>query len=262
MFSIEGEHLCSVSYKKAIWYVDRGKAEIIELEGEEPKLQLNFKTKGRGHVGDPFHLGKKINQCVVCGEDSSVVRHNIVPSFFKKYFPLEIKEHSSHDIILLCQKCHRQRSMSATNLRNNILRRHGLPERTRFVTFDKEIQKIVKMAKCLLVSGDVIPPERYTLYETLLKEHLRIEETLTTADIEHASNLIYKYKKEEISPGKTVVNCLETIQDYQMFVEKWRKHFVNTMNPRYLHRGWRVDYPIVRFDEMEKKLNEIVLKIN
>jgi hypothetical protein len=46
------------------------------------------------------------------------------------------------------------------------------------------------------------------------------------------------YKVESSSPAKTIVSNVENILD---FIITWRKHFVNTMKPKYLSPKWIAD---------------------
>ena len=41
-------------------------------------------------------------RCVGCGDRDHLVRFSIVPHVFRALLPLRFKEHSSHDIVLLC----------------------------------------------------------------------------------------------------------------------------------------------------------------
>jgi hypothetical protein len=37
---------------------------------------------------------------------------------------------------------------------------------------------------------------------------------------------------------------IEHVSDLQGFVERWRKHFIDTMNPQHMPKGWRIDREI------------------
>jgi len=44
------------------------------------------------------------NQCVVCGEKDNYVKYNVVPHFYRTFFPAKLKTHWSHDCLLLCHR--------------------------------------------------------------------------------------------------------------------------------------------------------------
>ena len=41
----------------------------------------------------------------MCGRHGDYLRHNVVPHCYRSHFPLEMKTHLSHDVVLLCQAC-------------------------------------------------------------------------------------------------------------------------------------------------------------
>jgi hypothetical protein len=40
------------------------------------------------------------------------VQHHVIPLVYRAHFPMKLKSHSSHDIVLLCGSCH-QRTCTA-----------------------------------------------------------------------------------------------------------------------------------------------------
>eukprot|EP01126_Amoeba_proteus_P005935 TRINITY_DN1204_c0_g1_i1.p1 TRINITY_DN1204_c0_g1~~TRINITY_DN1204_c0_g1_i1.p1 ORF type:complete len:481 (-),score=83.98 TRINITY_DN1204_c0_g1_i1:350-1792(-) len=115
----DGEVICSINNKKARWYLERDLAIFIE-EKPHPILRLKNAPKGRGHSGDEYYLSEKQNNCVVCGLEENFSRFSIVPHSYRKLFPLNLKSHSSHDIVLLCQKCHSKASSANEALKNTL----------------------------------------------------------------------------------------------------------------------------------------------
>lgn len=84
----DGELLCTIDRKKAMWYVNKGLGEIVK---EEPfTVRLNFEPAGRavGQTGKYYQTAKD-NQCVVCGATDKYNRKNVVPREYRKYFPCE-----------------------------------------------------------------------------------------------------------------------------------------------------------------------------
>lgn len=138
--------LCTCAKKKAEWYVERGLGKVIT---EEPyTVRLLFEPSGRA-VGDvgKYYQTPKINQCVVCGENNSYIRKNIIPREYRRYFPCKwtkytyprcfskfamdffliallpsvvMKDHTSHDILLLCPRCHQLSNMADLGVRSRL----------------------------------------------------------------------------------------------------------------------------------------------
>lgn len=101
----DGETLCTCDRKKADWYVMK---ELGNVVCEDPfTVRLTFEPSGRalGNVGAYYTKVKK-NECVVCGAEDKFIRKNVVPREYRKYFPLVMKSHQSHDVLLLCPACH------------------------------------------------------------------------------------------------------------------------------------------------------------
>jgi hypothetical protein len=46
------------------------------------------------------------------------------------------------------------------------------------------------------------------------------------------------------APGKVVVDNLKTKQDIQDFIVFWRKHFIDTMNPKFMIDFWDINRSI------------------
>ena len=72
-------------------------------------VRLNFEPAGRssGRAGG-YYCNPKSNICVVCGTDESSLRKYIVPHEYRKFFPDVMRDHQSHDVLLMCLNCHQQ----------------------------------------------------------------------------------------------------------------------------------------------------------
>jgi hypothetical protein len=44
--------------------------------------------------------------------------------------------------------------------------------------------------------------------------------------------------------GYHLVNKLNTPEKMEEFVKMWRKHFIDTMQPKYMPDGWSIDFRI------------------
>ena len=71
-------------------------------------IKFHFSTIGQ--AGD-YYLVAKSNICVVCGSDKDCLRKYIVPHEYRKLFPEVMRDHQSHDVLLMCLKCHRKSNL-------------------------------------------------------------------------------------------------------------------------------------------------------
>ena len=90
-------------------------------------VQLNFEPSGRPGVEDNYYLNFKNNICVVCGSDQSYMRKNIVPHDYRRYFPQVMKDHHSHDVLLLCPDCHCFSNHYDDRLRKELATKYDAP---------------------------------------------------------------------------------------------------------------------------------------
>ena len=77
------------------------------MPGEKDAVQLLFKHRSADQQsGESFYLESKANTCVACGEDRNFLKYHVIPKCYRQNFPLNLKSHRSHDIVLLCVRCH------------------------------------------------------------------------------------------------------------------------------------------------------------
>lgn len=83
----DGTTLCTLSRKKADWYVTRGLGEVVSEDGAEAfVVRLKFAPKGSGHADDRYYIAQKENRCVICGGEDKFVRHHVVPFCYRSEF--------------------------------------------------------------------------------------------------------------------------------------------------------------------------------
>ena len=106
----DGQQLCVTDIKKAKWYVTKGLGEYVDEN--ETCVRLKFEPAGRpeGPAGD-YYLTDKCNRCVVCGKMESYLRKYIVPHEYRKFFPEVMRDHQSHDVLLMCVHCHQKSNL-------------------------------------------------------------------------------------------------------------------------------------------------------
>ncbi|CAL4182676.1 unnamed protein product, partial [Meganyctiphanes norvegica] len=249
--------LCTVDPKKARWYVEK---DLGTLVSEEPLVvKLNFEPAGRPQTekGDgQFYLQERHNKCVVCGKDDSYIRKNIVPVEYRKYFPDILKAHQSHDVVLLCLKCHRKSSMQDNFLRNCLAEEFDAPIGTKSDLthiVDQNLKRIRNAGGTLLKSGSKLPSEKVAELEQLLKDYYQCD-TVTSDLIQKASNLEIKIPNENYEPhGLKVYKAYEKI-GITKFERRWREYFLSSMNPNFMPEHWSINHNEYK---MELKINRL-----
>eukprot|EP01125_Pyxidicula_operculata_P015835 TRINITY_DN5395_c0_g1_i1.p1 TRINITY_DN5395_c0_g1~~TRINITY_DN5395_c0_g1_i1.p1 ORF type:complete len:387 (+),score=75.44 TRINITY_DN5395_c0_g1_i1:145-1161(+) len=244
MLAPDGEQLCSISKKKADWYLHRNLADLVQ-ESPNIIIKLKHEPKGRGHSGSEYYLSPKQNECVSCGLQENYVRFSIVPHAYRKLMPEHVKGHSSHDIVLLCQKCHHTASVLSEPLRKILQKevRIAHDKQPQF-KIDEELRKVKYAGGTLKTHYDKLPENRRKELEELLKSYFK-KESLTPEDLDTASDIEFRVKIDGDSVEQSVVNQLKTDDDYESFVRRWRKHFVDSMKPKFLPKGWDIDNPVI-----------------
>ncbi|XP_040917287.1 exonuclease 3'-5' domain-containing protein 2 isoform X4 [Toxotes jaculatrix] len=262
----DGQPLCTCDKKKAKWYLDKG---IGVLQSEDPfVVRLLFEPSGRPDSQQDYYLTAKENLCVVCGKADSYIRKNIVPHEYRRHFPTEMKDHNSHDILLLCTSCH-----AASNVHDSFLKQHlaeefaapqGCEEGVRLLE-DSDRRRVRSAARALLTAGDGLPEQRREELEALIKSFLNTNERqeLTNEVLQQAAGLETRIFNEAYVPhGLKVVRAhaekgLRGLMDLE---RRWRQHFLTTMQPRHLPPLWSVDHNHSKF--LRKYGEDLPIKLN
>lgn len=249
----DGQPLCTCDKKKAKWYLDK---EIGVLESEDPfVVRLLFEPSGRPESQHDYYLTAKENLCVVCGKADSYIRKNIVPHEYRRHFPTEMKDHNSHDILLLCTSCH-----AASNVHDGFLKQQlaeefsapqGCEEGLRLVE-DSDRRRVRSAARALLSANDGLPEPRRLELQELIKSYLSMnkEQPLLHDTLTQAASLETRIFNEAYVPhGLKVVRLhaergLKGLMDLE---RRWRQHFLNSMKPRHLPSLWSVDHNHSKF---------------
>lgn len=241
--------LCRTSRKKIQWYLDRGLADVITSN----VIRLKFEPNGRRNATDLYYLADKENRCVVCGSIENLNLHHIVPRCYRKYFPPELKDHSSHDVVATCEDCHKRYETHALQFKIEIGEKYGCPIGA--TTVDRSLLRVCKSAHALLKHQGTIPePKRQMLLDVVVNylgktpDHLELKQ-LTKINAQCQVN----------DHGKVIVS----IVNIQEFTEQWRNHFMAVMQPRFLPCGWdpkRNDGNSVSLSNVETRLINRILK--
>ncbi len=237
-----GLHIFNASMKKCRWYLRKELADVIN---KEPfTIRLTFVPKGGGRKFDPFYLQKRENICVCCGSIQSITRHHIVPIMYRKWFDDEIKDHSSHDILPVCYSCHEKYETFADAFKAELLKEVGIDTGKPYaMVLDTALKKVCLYATALLKHREAIPADRYNNMMGVIREHYGKQE-ITDDDLVNASKVEYNTRRIDYVPeGKLVVDA---IGDIEVFIRRWRNHFLTFTEAKYMPKYWDVNRPIDR----------------
>jgi len=232
--NLAGDVIFFCSTKRAKWYLNSLLATVIT---ESPlEIQLNFETKGDGNVGDKFYLQHRKNLCVVCGAVEELTRHHVIPYAFRKFLPGNIKNHSYHDILLLCVTCHESYEQHAYDLKIKLGEEYDAPvdgvithgDNNKEAHIDRH--KARGYARTLLKYADKIPAERRDILIAHIKKTMGAE-----ADLKFVAEM--PLEMDVKVQGEIIVSKLVNIDE---FLHRWRQHFIDTMKPRYMPEYWSV----------------------
>jgi hypothetical protein len=241
-----GEILCGISKKKADWYLERNIAELIETESQI-YIRLFKEPKGRGHAGDEYYTSKKENKCVVCGKDNHVCRFSIVPQAYRRLMPMNIKSHSSHDIVLLCQFCLRNATMAYDRFKHTLSKEMRVMYQAPQIEIDVELQLVAKAALSLSKYAQYYNDEKKAPLIKKIKKHFNLseEEELSQELIDQAAAIEYRKKLNNETHEEAVVKTLTTELEQQNFVIRWRTVFMTSMQPKFMPTGWKIEHKVI-----------------
>lgn len=121
-------------------------------------------------------------------------RKNIVPHEYRRHFPAEMKDHNSHDILLLCTSCH-----AASNIHDGVLKQQLSEE---FVApqacgdgvrqlEDPERRRVRSAARALLAASNCLPKQRHDSLQAIVRTFLELngEQELSSEELQLAAGL-------------------------------------------------------------------------
>jgi hypothetical protein len=251
MMDPQGQVLSTISYKKAVWYVDR--KHLAKWTGAST-IQLLIQPRGRSN--DAYNTTPKQNICVVCGSSGHVMRHYIVPYAYRSLLPQKYKSHQSHDICILCPTCHLYAEQVYQERMNRLEESLRTDPSTAAVTItDHHLQRVKSVALALSRQIDRLPPDRVREYQSLVRQQLQIhqDQALTQQELQQALQLECRLPNPNYASGATLV--VESLVKHQQspeeahgriadFVRDWRHFFVESLQPRHLPAGWSINSPV------------------
>jgi cation-transporting P-type ATPase D len=283
MLAPDNQVLCLCDSKKMNWYLQKDIAELISEE--PPTFRLKFEPNRRGAkntngTNSEFYLTVRKNCCVVCGAENDYMRFHVIPVLYRQYLPNSLKSHRSHDVVLLCLRCHVTASRLYDLEKKNISEKYNIPmnQLSDSQKDMKDFKKHTNYVKSLYTNYDEMPePKKQEIKEILfayLDENMDnqlvmpyVEEVFVKNNIqvpldpkEINKDMLFHMKsykakvyvtgdKKNIC-GKLVIN---QIDDHLEFIKGWRKFFVEALKPGFLPNEWDVEHEIERdFGEFSK----------
>ena len=259
-----GKHMFTCGEKKAIWYLDRDLADEIGNK----MIQLTFVPKGNGFEDNEI-FGRSIRRvrCVVTGVKESLQRHHIVPYCYRTYFPEEYKSKNHHDVVLMNYEIHSDYEQKANEYKDVIahmfdvktiselnseytakLREIGKPNSIILNALHSLFKSYGKLSnEGLLEKLEYISDNTGIPFGTLVKyNYIQFYKLYLMLKDAHANEL-HEFKETSrilYDHGYHVAQKLDTEEKINDFVKLWRNHFITTMQPKYMPKGWSVDFRI------------------
>lgn len=234
MHSPTGEFMCYCNKKKAYWYINKKLASWID----DKKFRLIFEPNGKGKADNPYYTQNIKNCCVVCGSEKELNKHHVVPYVFRSRLPLEYKESNHHDILATCIDCHEMYEEKANLLKKNIADELNVSMENGMSLEQVKNKKILSAQRLLerVSKGEIkgVPEDKIII----LKE--KAAQPLFEEIAEHGAAWADEIMKIILSKNELFI-----------FAKKWRQHFVDTMNPKYLPKYWSIDSPLEKADKIK-----------
>ncbi|XP_069773250.1 exonuclease 3'-5' domain-containing protein 2 isoform X4 [Narcine bancroftii] len=173
-------------------------------------------------------------------------RKNIVPHEYRKHFPIQMKDHNSHDVLLLCTACH-----AASNCYDNILKQQlakefsapiGCEESVRI--WEDPVRRQVRSGARALLHADSLPDTRREELQDILRAFFNVE-TLTEELVEEGTELETRiFNENHVPHGLKVTQACAVggLRALMSLEKRWRQHFLDYMQPQHLPPLWSVDH--------------------
>ncbi|XP_068948260.1 exonuclease 3'-5' domain-containing protein 2-like isoform X3 [Petaurus breviceps papuanus] len=220
-------------------------AESIGETGS-PKKARNRKSRAGGlSLGSQRGRDPRKQKQKPLGKGCSA-RKNVVPREYRRHFPIQMKDHNSHDVLLLCTSCHAISNYYDNNLRQQLAEECGAPigseEGLRFL--EDPFRRQVRSGARALLNAKNLPAYRKEELLQGIKEFFKTE-IVTDLILKEAASLETRIANESyVSHALKVVQChakggLSSLMQLEC---RWRQHFLDSMKPRHLPQQWSVNH--------------------
>jgi hypothetical protein len=239
--SPSGTPVCRCKRERLEWYVSRGLAVYIDKD----TIRLHKEPSGTSCVKEATEV--KVNICVVCGDTKKLSIHHTIPYCFRNALPVEWRAGPAlwHDTVALCDMCHRLYEKHGNQLKAKLAEKFNVSLHGYGTTIDGYRTKIRAYARLILGINTGKkkkrkyfnpPPDKKLQLLNHITEHIGHEPT--EEELMEITKWSAVIKSEDFIPyGKYVVDRI----DHAELVLMWRKHFLDTMKPRFMPPYWKPD---------------------
>lgn len=206
------------------------KNDLIE-KIEENKYRLKFTPNGLGYAKNLDCLIPRENRCVVSGDKDlrKLSRHHIVPTFFRKHFPIEFKS-SFQTIVLLRRDIHSRYTIEEQKFYDVLAEKFDVPK---YHTFHYNPSKRDnKAASTLFLYGNTMPTNVRANLELEFIQKTGLEPT--KENLATIVNMIVDDRKIKTVDNDFGMAIASKITDFHEFEMLWLNHFIEHAKPQYL----------------------------
>lgn len=244
MLSPNGSEMAYVNRRRMDFYLQN---QLAVLVSDDPAVfKLNFAPRGEGSTKRSSGLMYMKNRCCVCGITENLTRHHVVPRCYRKYFPLNMKDNLSYEVLPVCVPCHAKYENWADDFKYELSKTYSAPINGNISNSDaKQGLKVKSYFYVLRKYGHKLPERMREKMRRELEDHLLL---IQMTEEEYATAVSLTKKKHPVgymTHGELVVSHLRTQQEIMRFIILWRKHFVQKMDPKHLPENWDPD---LRYD--------------
>jgi hypothetical protein len=158
--------------------------------------------------------------------------------------PESIKDHSSHDIILLCERCRFAYEPSCLKLKHHYALKYGIALEGGPFIKHKQRYPIVSACNALLRTDYFIPQARKIQLQDRIKDYFQVE-TVTDSILMEGKSLCLLEKATDFKEHGE--GCISKMSIHEMieFVRVWRRHFLAHVCPKHLSPHWKSENPVI-----------------
>lgn len=224
------------------------KQNLGAVMSEDPvyTVRLNFEPAGRavGEVGE-FYRTAKHNRCVVCGQTEELIRKNVVPHEYRKFFPNVMKDKTSHDVLLLCSACHQLSNILDLKMRQSLEDKCDAPMKGQVSSDVLETsRKLINQQRTAraLLTQDKIPEARREELKEVLKMSYPDQDITNEFLVNVLSKEVPTVKSITPPHGEIVVEKYKNNEGLVELEKLWRQHFLKSMDPKFMPEKWDVNH--------------------
>lgn len=247
MLSPTGDFMCFLDYKRVSWYLRKELATKIS----DNQIQLNFVPGGHGSR-TIFGRNERVFRCVVCSCDKSLTFHHVVPESFRRWINIYVPEYFKyhcHDVVYLCVPCHAKYEKASQLYRKTVLTdRYGVPWDGIYTKNQDHSDSIIVLAHYNSGLGQARRnfARLQNEVDDLVQKHpgisVLVSQSPLTKPTKKEFHAIVKEYFGYRTQSEIIAEQLAQSGEVDDFVQRWRNHFMSTMQPKFLTKGWRVDY--------------------